>query len=101
MEKMSKLALVPLMMLVVLWSMAVPPPAVACPSDGGVCRDCIVDRLNHGCPSCRPVLRCMGRCLWGGSSRANCTRRCDCKGGNPKLSDCKKCMSKCKCSCVG
>ncbi|KAF8030280.1 hypothetical protein BT93_E2660 [Corymbia citriodora subsp. variegata] len=79
MEKMSKEALVPLMMLV-LWLMVVPPQAVACPSDG--------------------VLRCMGQCLWGRSSRAKCMRRCDCNSGKPKLSDCKKCMSKCKCSCM-
>ncbi|KAF7848138.1 hypothetical protein BT93_L2262 [Corymbia citriodora subsp. variegata] len=99
MEKMSKEALVPLMMLV-LWLMVVPPKVVACPSDGGACQDCIVDQLNCGCPSCRPVLRCMGQCLWGGSSRAKCMRRCDCNSGKPKLSDCKKCMSKCKCSCM-
>ncbi|KAK3432171.1 hypothetical protein EUGRSUZ_E03934 [Eucalyptus grandis] len=69
-------------------------------SDGSACRDCIMDRLNRGCPSCGPVLCRIKRCLWGGSSRAKCTRRCDCKGGKPKLSDCNKCMSTYKCSCV-
>ncbi|XP_030553022.1 uncharacterized protein LOC115757069 [Rhodamnia argentea] len=96
---MSKPALAPLLMLV-LWLLMVPPQATACPSDGGACRDCIVDQLSHCCPSCGPVLRCMGRCLWGGSSQVQCTRRCNCDGGTPKLSNCKKCMSKCKCSCM-
>ncbi|KAF8030282.1 hypothetical protein BT93_E2662 [Corymbia citriodora subsp. variegata] len=99
MDKMSKKALVPLMMSV-LWSMVVPPQAVACPMDGSTCQDCIVDQLNWGCPLCQPILCCMGRCLWGGSLQAKCMRRCDCNSGKPKLSNCKKCMSKCKCSCM-
>ncbi|EYU33857.1 hypothetical protein MIMGU_mgv11b015169mg, partial [Erythranthe guttata] len=43
---------------------------------------------------------CMARCLWGGASRPNCTKKCDCSGGYPRLADCKKCLSQCKCSCV-
>ncbi|XP_038711508.1 uncharacterized protein LOC120005765 [Tripterygium wilfordii] len=85
--------------MIVLWS-ALMSPAVACPPDRSQCKDCIVDQFKYGCPKCVPVLRCMARCLWGGTSKGNCVKRCDCNGGKPTLSDCKKCMSRCKCSCV-
>ncbi|KAI7999393.1 hypothetical protein LOK49_LG09G01421 [Camellia lanceoleosa] len=77
-------------------------PVLACPSDGSECRNCIVDRLKNGCPPCVPILRCMARCLWGGTSRSKCMKKCDCSsdGGYPRLADCKKCMSRCKCSCM-
>ena len=88
-----------LLMLSILNS---PAPTLACPSDGSECRNCILDRFKNGCPPCAPILRCMARCLWGGTSRAKCMKKCDCNnnGGYPRLSDCKKCMSKCRCSCV-
>ncbi|KAG4177931.1 hypothetical protein ERO13_A10G009400v2 [Gossypium hirsutum] len=72
--------------------------AIACPSNGNGCKDCIVEQIRYSCPSCVPLIRCMARCLWGGAARSTCISRCD--GGKPTLSDCKKCMSRCKCSCV-
>ncbi|KAK9935910.1 hypothetical protein M0R45_012783 [Rubus argutus] len=93
----STLALVPLMMMMLLLLF---PAGLACQNNGGECRSCVVNQMKFGCPTCVPVLRCMARCLWGGSSRLKCVKRCDCGGGNPKLSDCKKCMAPCKCSCM-
>ncbi|XP_057961193.1 uncharacterized protein LOC131153132 [Malania oleifera] len=80
-------------------------PATSCPPDGRECRNCILDRMRHVCPpACAPALRCLGRCLWGGKSQSYCVKRCECFNGGisqyPKLSDCKKCMLPCKCSCV-
>ncbi|PQQ21175.1 uncharacterized protein Pyn_04498 [Prunus yedoensis var. nudiflora] len=99
-KRASTQAAVPLMMLLLLlWLFVF--PALACPSDGIQCRDCVANQMKFGCPECTPVLRCMARCLWGGSSRANCVKRCNCgSGGKPKLSDCKKCMLRCKCNCM-
>ncbi|KAL5576332.1 hypothetical protein UlMin_018031 [Ulmus minor] len=97
MEKKSSALAVAAMVLLVLWVMI--SPAEGCPYDGSKCRECIVKQMKCGCPPCVPKLRCMARCLWGGTSKFNCINRCDC-GGGPKLSDCKKCMSKCKCSCM-
>ncbi|XP_062088513.1 uncharacterized protein LOC133795080 [Humulus lupulus] len=99
MKKMlSAPAAIPILVLLLLWLM---PALLACTYDGSRCKDCILKQMKCGCPSCVPVLRCMAKCLWGGSSRANCIQRCNCgSNGNPKLSDCKKCMSKCKCSCM-
>ncbi|KAL1358619.1 uncharacterized protein LOC107482830 [Arachis duranensis] len=77
-------------------------PALSCmPSDGMGCKDCIVNQMSSSCPSCTPILHCMARCLWGGGSRPYCISKCDCnKGGYPTLSDCKRCMFKCKCNCL-
>ncbi|GMJ14131.1 hypothetical protein HRI_005082300 [Hibiscus trionum] len=80
-------------------------PALGCSNNGGGgdkngCKDCLVEQMKYGCPRCVPLLRCMARCMWGGASRSRCINRCDCNGGKPSLSDCKKCMSRCKCSCV-
>ncbi|XAR53839.1 hypothetical protein NMG60_11022538 [Bertholletia excelsa] len=89
--------------LLLILSMASSPSlAVACPPNGRQCRDCILDRFRNDCPPCKPILRCMARCLWGGASRAKCTKKCDCgsAGSYPRLSDCKKCMYECKCSCA-
>ncbi|XVE87688.1 hypothetical protein DITRI_Ditri19aG0007700 [Diplodiscus trichospermus] len=97
-EKLPTLSL-GMMMLLMLWS-SMTSPALACPSSGSGCKDCIVEQMKYGCPSCVPLIRCMARCLWGGTARSNCINRCDCNGGKPRLSDCKKCMSRCKCSCV-
>lgn len=64
------------------------------------CKECVVNQMKKGCPACVAPLRCLAKCLWSGSSRSKCVGKCDCYGGKPKLSDCKKCMSKCRCSCV-
>ncbi|KAL1567786.1 hypothetical protein AAHA92_03228 [Salvia divinorum] len=69
------------------------------PSGDGGCRNCIVRQMKSGCPRCVPIMQCMGRCLWGGASRSNCVKKCDCGGGYPRLPDCKKCLAQCKCSC--
>lgn len=75
-------------------------PAQGCSPDGKGCKDCIVKQMKQGCPACTPILHCMGHCLWGGASRSDCIKKCDCNDVYPTLSDCKRCMSKCKCSCV-
>ncbi|GMH05259.1 hypothetical protein Nepgr_007099 [Nepenthes gracilis] len=78
-------------------------PAAACPSDsdGKSCKDCIVHTMKHNCPSCVSMLRCMAKCLWGGTQRIKCQNRCDCNGDKfPRLPDCRNCLSKCKCSCI-
>ncbi|KAF8409648.1 hypothetical protein HHK36_005726 [Tetracentron sinense] len=85
-------------MLLMLWFMI--SPSLACTGDGNGCKDCILDQMKYGCSSCGPILRCMARCLWGGASQSKCVKRCDCDGGKPRLSDCKKCMAQCKCHCV-
>ncbi|KAF6144982.1 hypothetical protein GIB67_013333 [Kingdonia uniflora] len=77
----------------------VPSPSFACPSKGNGCKNCISDQMKYSCPSCVPILQCMSKCLWGGSSQSKCIKKCDCDGGKPRLSDCKKCMGRCKCSC--
>ncbi|OAY33565.1 uncharacterized protein LOC110629573 [Manihot esculenta] len=90
------------LMFLILWLMVI-SPTVACPlasTAGSGCKECIVDQMKHGCPSCAPILRCMARCLWGGGSRSKCVKKCDCDGAMLRLSDCKKCMARCKCSCV-
>jgi len=95
-----KLGLVSIMMLLIMiWSKVI-SPALACTPNGGECKVCIVEQFEYGCPLCVPVIRCMARCLWGGRSRSVCVKRCDCNGGSPNLSDCKKCLSRCKCSCA-
>ncbi|KAL6992880.1 hypothetical protein U1Q18_010998 [Sarracenia purpurea var. burkii] len=77
-------------------------PAMACSSSGGSqCRKCILDRFKQDCPPCVPILQCMARCLWGSAPRGGCVKKCDCGAGQyPRLSDCKKCVSRCKCSCL-
>ncbi|KAH6795887.1 hypothetical protein C2S51_036873 [Perilla frutescens var. frutescens] len=91
-------ALVLCVAVLILWGVAAPPCA-GCPSGGRVCSDCIVRQMKSGCPGCVPLMQCMGKCLWGGASRSNCVKKCDCDGGYPRLSDCKKCVAQCKCSC--
>ncbi|KAL4628195.1 uncharacterized protein LOC142635633 [Castanea sativa] len=97
----SQLALVSmvLQLLLILW--LVISPVVACPTYGRDCKSCIRNELKFSCPPCAPILRCMARCLWGGNSRYDCVKRCDCNTGYPTLADCKRCMLKCKCSCMG
>ncbi|XP_059663332.1 uncharacterized protein LOC132309002 [Cornus florida] len=85
--------------LLLMWVMTT--PVFGCPSDGSQCRNCVLDKFKNSCPPCAPILRCMARCLWGGKSRSKCIKKCDCNGGYPTLSDCRKCMAKCKCSCSG
>ncbi|CAN0910323.1 hypothetical protein LINGRAHAP2_LOCUS26229 [Linum grandiflorum] len=38
--------------------------------------------------------------MWGGAAPLKCVGKCDCGGGKPTISDCKACMSRCKCSCM-
>ncbi|XP_047323122.1 uncharacterized protein LOC124926854 [Impatiens glandulifera] len=71
----------------------------ACPSGGRECKTCILDRFKKDCPPCAPILRCMAQCLWSGTSQGKCIKYCDCNNRYPNIYDCKKCMSKCKCSC--
>uniref|UniRef100_A0A6N2K1W1 Uncharacterized protein n=1 Tax=Salix viminalis TaxID=40686 RepID=A0A6N2K1W1_SALVM len=111
MEEKKGLAFPAVLMMLLMFSSMISPALASCssggsgtkgsggtkPSDGGGCKDCHQMRC---CPTCVPILHCMARCLWGGSSRSKCITRCDCDGGKPTLSDCKKCMSRCKCSCV-
>ncbi|KAJ9132214.1 hypothetical protein P3X46_034008 [Hevea brasiliensis] len=56
-------------------------PTMACPQQGTECKDCILDQMKY-------------------ASRSKCIKKCNCNGGKPTLSDCKKCMSRCKCSCA-
>ncbi|KAK4721016.1 hypothetical protein R3W88_011249 [Solanum pinnatisectum] len=74
-------------------------PGFGCPTDGNGCRNCIVNHIKIDCPKCAPIMRCMAKCLWYGTSRSKCINKCDCKGTYPRLSDCKNCLSQCKCSC--
>ncbi|KAK4259100.1 hypothetical protein QN277_005467 [Acacia crassicarpa] len=74
-------------------------PVLGCSPSGRGCKDCIVNQLKQSCPPCSPILHCMARCLWDGTSRSVCIKKCDCNNGYPTLSDCKRCMLKCKCSC--
>ncbi|PIN21304.1 hypothetical protein CDL12_05998 [Handroanthus impetiginosus] len=74
-------------------------PCLGCPSDGSQCRNCIVNQMKTECPGCVPTMQCMARCLWGGTTRSACIKKCDCSRGYPRLGDCKKCLSQCKCSC--
>lgn len=94
---------VSLMAVLLLFSLFVAiMQAQAYRSGGTECSECISERMKYGCPSCTPVLKCMARCLWGGRSRALCMKMCDCSsnGGKVRLNNCKKCMSKCRCSCL-
>ncbi|KAL2483928.1 hypothetical protein Fot_45372 [Forsythia ovata] len=93
----SKMAMVCILLLI-LWEMAL--PSMACPSDGTECSNCILNRMKSGCPGCVPIMQCMARCLWSGTTRSKCIKKCDCAGGYPRLVDCKKCLSQCKCSCL-
>ncbi|XP_074270290.1 uncharacterized protein LOC141593970 [Silene latifolia] len=74
--------------------------ATACSDDEPDCRGCLVKRMKYDCPSCVPRLRCMAKCLWNGKSRVSCIKKCDCNKGYPRMSDCKNCMAKCRCSCT-
>ena len=101
MEAKKKAMGVQVQALLLIMLVVVASPTLGCtPSDGRGCKDCIVSQMRNACPSCMPILHCMAWCLWGGSPRPNCIKKCDCNNGYPTLSDCKRCMSKCKCSCL-
>ncbi|KAF9679365.1 hypothetical protein SADUNF_Sadunf06G0007400 [Salix dunnii] len=114
MEEKKGFAFPAVLMMLLMFSLMISPALASCssggsgakgsggtkPSDGSGCKDCVLDQMKYGCPTCVPILHCMARCLWGGSPRSKCITRCDCDGGKPTLSECKKCMSRCKCSCV-
>ncbi|ESQ35621.1 hypothetical protein EUTSA_v10009916mg [Eutrema salsugineum] len=79
-------------------------------ASGGVCRHppsktscktCMEEQMKYVCPKCVPILRCMARCLWGGVSQRKCTTSCGCDTvAKPSLVECKRCVSRCKCSCA-
>ncbi|KAK2652938.1 hypothetical protein Ddye_012794 [Dipteronia dyeriana] len=101
----NRVAIVSIMVLMVVFSSVPPAMSLSCSpktKNRSGCKDCVADQMKYGCPACVPLLHCMARCLWGGTSRTKCIQKCDCNGigGKPKLSDCKKCMSRCKCSCT-
>lgn len=81
-KKLSTVSLA-LLMLLSLWLMI--SPASACPPDRSGCKGCIVDQMKYACPSCVPLLRCMAKCLWGGSSRPKCIKRCDCNADTQSI----------------
>uniref|UniRef100_A0A7N0UG54 Uncharacterized protein n=1 Tax=Kalanchoe fedtschenkoi TaxID=63787 RepID=A0A7N0UG54_KALFE len=93
--------------LLVLWLLLASSPATSLANNadcsgshgGKECRTCIVNQLKFGCTKCAPLLRCMAQCLWNGTARDECSKRCDYKGGQPSLGECKRCISMCKCSC--
>lgn len=71
------------------------------PPSQNSCKTCMVEQTNYGCPKCGPVLGCMARCLWGGVSQRKCTTTCGCDTfAKPSLLECKRCVSRCKCSCA-
>ncbi|KAI3823825.1 hypothetical protein L1987_05268 [Smallanthus sonchifolius] len=84
------------LVLLIGWSMA-------CPSNGGSCRNCISNAMRKDCPKCFPMMKCMARCLWSNNNtpKSKCVKQCDCDTGSyPRLSDCKSCLSQCKCICA-
>ncbi|KAI4311933.1 hypothetical protein MLD38_036797 [Melastoma candidum] len=88
--------------VVVVAVLVVPWAASACgDTSERTCRDCIIAQMKYGCPLCMAPVRCMARCLWRGTSRGKCSKRCDCHDGEkPRLSDCRSCLLKCKCDCL-
>ncbi|KFK43471.1 hypothetical protein AALP_AA1G129400 [Arabis alpina] len=71
------------------------------PPSQNSCRTCMAEQMKYDCPKCVPVLRCMARCLWGGVSQRKCTTTCGCNAvAKPSLGECKRCVSRCKCSCA-
>ncbi|CAN8305434.1 unnamed protein product [Cochlearia groenlandica] len=71
------------------------------PSSRNSCKTCISEQMKYTCPKCVPVLRCMARCLWGGVTQMKCTATCGCDtAAKPSLVECKRCVSRCKCSCA-
>ncbi|XP_010512427.1 PREDICTED: uncharacterized protein LOC104788375 [Camelina sativa] len=71
------------------------------PPSRNSCKTCMAEQMNYVCPKCVPVLRCMARCLWGGVNQRKCTTTCGCDiTAKPSLFECKRCVSRCKCSCA-
>ncbi|KAJ4879209.1 Uncharacterized protein Rs2_36263 [Raphanus sativus] len=71
------------------------------PPSQNSCKTCVVEQMNFNCPKCVPVLGCMARCLWGGVSQRKCTTTCGVNTvARPSLMECKRCVSRCKCSCA-
>ncbi|KAL2932309.1 Plexin-B2 [Bienertia sinuspersici] len=73
-----------LSMLVISWVANLQASVASCSYDGSDCRDCILKQMRYDCPSCVTILRCMAKCLWGGTARSKCTNRCDCNDKFPK-----------------
>ncbi|CAA7029080.1 unnamed protein product [Microthlaspi erraticum] len=99
-----------LIFLLILFTLLTSIPTAAAAGSGGVCRHppsryscktCMAEQMKYVCPKCVPVLRCMARCLWGGVSQRICTTTCGCDTvAKPSLLECKRCVSRCKCSCA-
>ncbi|EOA36403.1 hypothetical protein CARUB_v10010850mg [Capsella rubella] len=71
------------------------------PPSRNSCKTCMAEQMKYVCPKCVPVLRCMARCLWGGVTQKTCTTTCGCDtAAKPSLLECKRCVSRCKCSCA-
>ncbi|KAG7653994.1 hypothetical protein ISN44_As01g012110 [Arabidopsis suecica] len=71
------------------------------PPSRNSCKTCMAEQMKYDCPKCVPVLRCMARCLWGGVTQRKCTTTCGCDtAAKPSLLECKRCVSRCKCSCA-
>ncbi|KAL1199046.1 hypothetical protein V5N11_028383 [Cardamine amara subsp. amara] len=71
------------------------------PPSQSSCKTCMAEQMQYTCPKCIPVLRCMARCLWGGVAQRKCTATCGCDPvAKPSLVECKRCVSRCKCSCA-
>ncbi|KAK9064254.1 hypothetical protein SSX86_015634 [Deinandra increscens subsp. villosa] len=87
------------LVLLIGWSVI----SLGCPStNGGDCKSCISNAMRKDCPKCFPMMRCMARCLWNNNTpKSKCVKQCDCNiGSYPRLSDCKSCLSQCKCNCA-
>ncbi|KAL8091163.1 hypothetical protein AgCh_040317 [Apium graveolens] len=98
MEKM-KISTMTAVYMLLMFLLIINSPALGCYSDRSGCSGCIAKRFKSRCPPCQQIMRCMAQCLWDGTSQSKCIKKCDCNGGYPKVSDCKKCLAKCKCSC--
>ncbi|PWA83887.1 hypothetical protein CTI12_AA158550 [Artemisia annua] len=95
----KRLLVMCLMLLIMVWTMS--SPTLACSSNDGNCRNCIANAMRKDCPKCPPIMKCMARCLWANTPKAKCVKLCDCNTNTyPRLSDCKSCLSQCKCTCA-
>ncbi|KAL4562977.1 hypothetical protein LXL04_027008 [Taraxacum kok-saghyz] len=98
----KRLPFTTIMCLVLLVVYTISSPTQACSTNGGDCTNCIAKAMRKDCPKCAPIMRCMARCLWRNTPKSKCVKQCDCNtaGSYPRLSDCKSCLSQCKCSCA-
>ncbi|KAK1430943.1 hypothetical protein QVD17_14079 [Tagetes erecta] len=89
------------MWLVLLIMVTSPCTSLGCSSKGGDCKNCISNAMRKDCPKCFPIMKCMAKCLWANTPKSKCVKQCDCNTDSyPRLSDCKNCLSPCKCNCA-